>query len=202
MGYDQDRRFPGGCLNGGPCYPPRPPRPFHSCGCGPVGGYIVEKIVGNRRENLCFEGMLEVCGLPCGLCPPLCLTAMEVLDIRTVCGTCSPGARLQLTVCCSVCDSRGCRAEGTARFEIESCLKPGECGGTLRRGAQIAVRSARHCPPCAFDVCLEICLQTIVSRCGLCGSKESCPPACPPLPPLYPPPCRPAPRPSCEHFWC
>lgn len=202
MGYDQDRRMRGGCLSCGPCRPPRPPRPAHSCGCGPVGGYIVEKIVGNQREDLCFDGAIEVCSLPCGLCPPLCLTGMEVLDIQPLCGGCAPAARLRLTVCCCVCDSRGCRAEGTAKLEVESCLGSGKCGCTLRRGAQIAVRSARHCPPCAFDVCLDICLQTIMSRCELVGGKDSCRPPCPPMPPLYPPPCRPAQRPSCEHFWC
>lgn len=202
MGKYPDRWLPGGCFGCGACKPPPcPPRPSHACGCGPIGGYIVEKIIGNQKENLCFDGTLEVCGLPCGLCPPLCLTGMDVLDIQTVCGTCAPGARLELTVCCFVCDSRGCRAEGRAKLEIESCLRPGECGGTLRRGAQIAVRSYTPCSPCAFNVCLEICLQTIVSRSELIGGKESCHPPCPPMPPLYPPPCRPAPRPHCEHFW-
>lgn len=201
MGYDQDRRLPGGCLCGGPCRPPCPPRPKPPCGCGPVGGYIVEKIVGNQGEKLCFEGRLEISGLPCGLCPPLCLTGVEVWDIRAVCGSCQPGARLQLTVCCFVCDARGCRAQGMAKLEVSSCLSPEGCGGTLRRGAQIAVLSAAFCPPCAFDVCLEICLQTVVSRCELLSGREkSCCSPCPPMPPLYPPPCRPAPKRPCGHF--
>lgn len=177
----------GGYRPGSSCCCP-PPRPS---GCCPEGGYILEKIVQNDREELCYTGLLEICGLPHHLCPPLCLRSAEVMNIEP----CMPDActpcgeqRFRLALLCCVVDSRGCRAEGMAHIEVllHRGIRP-PCGMNVRRGVQVQVRSACFCPPCSFDVCLGLCINTIVSRCEIVGKQPACPPSCPPLP-LYPPP--------------
>lgn len=191
----------------------RPPRPGGCC-C-PEGGYIVERIVGSDREDACFSGLLPIKGLPDSLCPPLCLRGVDVMQIEPVCAgahacdmgpICGDGQRLRVTLCCFVTDSRGCRAEGIACIEIQVSgrRRPYACGVNVRRGAEIFVQSACFCPPCAFDVCLNLCINTIISRCEMVGQRPSCPPSCPPpCPdlPLYPPPIHCPPRGHrCEHF--
>lgn len=157
-------------------------------------GYILEKVIGNRQENLCFNGLIEIGELSGGLCFPLRLCDVQVMDIRP-CGA-RRSTRLEFTVCVTVMDGRGCRAEGIARFEVESCIRGCcACGVNVRRGAEIRVISARFCPPCCFEACFEICLQTLESRCELVGGRDKCCTQCPQLP-LYPPP----PRPSAPHF--
>ena len=174
-------------------------RPPHPGGCCPEGGYIVERIVCSDRAETCFEGLLQIEELPDCLCPPLCLRGIDVMQVDTVCGgmdACCTGRmqgmqRLRLTLCCYVTDSRGCRAEGVACIEIQT---PGRrrnaCGVNVRRGAEAFIRGARFCPPCAFDVCLNICVSTVVSRCEMTGPRLPCPPPCPDLP-LYPQPIAP-----------
>ena len=154
--------------------------------------YIVERVVSRRSEELGFRGMIEVCHLPACLCPPLKLCAMEATDIRP--GVESCGETLEIHVCLTVQDGRGCRAEGFGVFRIQSDpRRPCSCAGLqVRRSADICVREASFCPPCGFLVCLSVVLQTVLSRCELTGGASCCPPkpACPPLP-LYPPPCPP-----------
>lgn len=154
--------------------------------------YIVERVVSRKSEELGFRGMIELCYLPACLCPPLKLCAMEAADIRP----CEEGCAetLEIRVCLTVQDSRGCRAEGTGSFRVQSNVgRPRSCAGLqIRRSADICVREASFCPPCGFFVCLSVVLQTVLSRFELTGGSMCCPakPACPPLP-LYPPPCPP-----------
>lgn len=154
--------------------------------------YIIERVVSRKREECGFRGMLEACHLPACLCPPLTLCAMEATDIRPCEESC--GEMLDICVCLTVQDSRGCRAEGTGIFKVQSGIRrPCGCAGLqVRRSVDICVRDASFCPPCGFFVCLSVVLETVFSRCELTGGAFCCPPkpACPPLP-LYPPPCPP-----------
>lgn len=201
-------------------YPDRPPeacfcrdqgrkRPPHANGCCQEGGYIVERIVSNQKEDICFEGLLQINGLPAHLCPPLSLCGIDVVCLEPCraaepCCAPRPMQRLAVTLCVCVIDSCGCRAEGEACIEISVCGRHGRelCGLNVRRGAQVYLSSACFCPPCAFQVCLNLCVQTILSRCEMIGQRPLCPSPCPDLP-LYPPPVR---RtrcgPFCEHLPC
>ncbi len=184
------------------CRPPakrRPPKPDPYPDCG----YIVEKIVDSFREDVCYEGELRVWGLPDCLCPPLTLRALDIVCIEPVCmpePPCCPPvqSRLTVTFCVWVTDSRGCRAQGQARIEI-SVNKPGPiglCGLNVRRGGQVCIIRACACGACTFSVCLNICVQTILSRHEMMGRRPPCPPPCPDLP-LYPPPICPPRRGDC-----
>lgn len=163
----------------------------------PDGGYIVERIVGRQTEELCFDGRLDLCGLPCGLCPPLTLREAVVIDVRPCppepCDPCTNGgARLKLTLLCTVTDARGCMSEATACIDAVSfarVCRPGQ-GLLLRRGAEVCVVSACFCPPCGFDASLRILLTTIASRSEITPGCGPCRPPCPPPLPLYPPPAR------------
>lgn len=174
---------------------------------GGKGGYIVERIVGSCRQRLCFEGTLEICGLPPQLCPPLTLCEVNVSCIepcpRQDCCPCGCET-LRFALVCRVIDSRGCCAQGEAAVTLaadaRSCASA--CGVNVRRGAEAIVARACFCPPCAFDVCLILDLRTVLSRCeAACDAPfcPSCPPACVP-PPIYPQPqqiaCR---HRTCEH---
>lgn len=182
-------------------------RPSRSGRCCPEGGYIVERIVSAQREDACFHGLLQLCGLTAGLCPPLCLQSVEAISIEPCCmpGECQDPCgmeRLALTLCVCVADSRGCRGEATARIEIQARRVRRGCGLNVRRGAEIAVQSACFCAPCAFEVCLSVCVNTVLSRLEMVARQPSCCAPCPDLP-LYPPPICP-PKRTCrnEHFCC
>ena len=184
----------------GDCWPERPRRRPPHPGCRPDCGSIVEKIISSDTEEVCFSGLLQISGLPECLCPPLCLRGVDVMRVEPVCeGLDACGVRrLRVTLCCYVSDRSGCRGEGTACIEVEVCGRSGPrmCGVNVRRGAQVFVKNACFCPPCAFDVCLHLCISTIVSRCEAVGARPACPPPCPDLP-LYPPPIRRAPGAGC-----
>ena len=185
----------------GSCWPERPRRrPPPPGGCRPDCGYIVEKIISSDTEDVCFSGLLQISGLPDGLCSPLCLRGVDVMRVEPVCESLDLCGvrRLRVLLCCYVSDSRGCRAEGTACIEVEVCGRngPRACGVNVRRGAQVFIQNACFCPPCAFDVCLRLCITTIVSRCEAVGSRPACPTPCPDLP-LYPPPIHVAPGGGC-----
>ena len=188
--------------------PPRkmPPPPPPCCD----GGYIVERIVQRQSETLCFDGLLTLNGLPCGLCGPLSLCDVEVVQIRPVggfdpcdaCNPCNPCGcdpfggcdHLAVTLACTVVDSRGCSGEGFATIQVQSCAQmcsPRQ-GLNVRRGAQVCVGFSRFCAPCAFEVSLKLSLQTLYSRSEWMNGRPSCPQdhCCPPALPLYPPPIR------------
>ena len=169
------------------------------CACDQ--GYIVERVLVNRRCRTCFEGCLLVQGLPRGLMAPLALRSVEVIRIDAAqscdapaclpeCGRSGTG-RLALTLLCCVEDACGRRAEGTARIEAEDCCAPlrPQPGCNLRRGATVRVTHTCFCPPCGFDVCLEIELCAVVSRSELTGCVKRPCTVCPQLP-LYPQPRR------------
>ena len=182
----------------------KPPHGAASCcvqECACDQGYIVERVVSNRRCRTCFEGGLYVHGLPRGLRGPLALCSAEVIRIDAVQNCDAPACqsvcdsprcgRVGLTLLCCVEDACGCRAEGTARIEVEDCCAPilPQLGCNLRRGASVRVAHARFCPPCGFDVCLEIELCAVISRSELMGGVKKPCPVCPQLP-LYPQPRR------------
>ena len=189
--------------NGPKGRPPRrmPPPPPSSC-CD--GGYIIERIVHRQSETLCFDGLLTLNGLPCGLCAPLSLCGVEVVQIRPIggfdpcdpCG-CDPYAgcdRLAVTLACTVVDARGCSGEGLATIEVQSCAQ--RCsprqGTNVRRGAQVCVGFSRFCAPCAFEVSLKLSMQTLYSRSEWMSGRPPIPQegCCPQPLPLYPPPIR------------
>ena len=158
-------------------------------------GYIVEKIVHRKSESLCFEGFLPLNNLTDRLCPPLTLCGIEVLQIRpckrNVCSC--ERELLEITLLCLITDARGCRGQGFATIEVESCDNNWPCsqsGLNLRRGAEICIGFSRFCAPCGFEVSLRIALQTILSRCEITSSRPHCDNPCPPALPLYPPPIR------------
>lgn len=175
--------------------------------CAPRGcdqGYIVEKIISNRRCETCFEGVITLCGLPAHLRPPLTLCSVEVIQVKPACAPhegmcmplpgcgCAPRGRDRVTIflLCCVADSCGCRGEGVAQIEIDDCcgpLRPVERGANVRRGAQVELRSACFCAPCGFRVCMDICLHTVISCCEMVGTRPRDCCECPQLP-LYPPP--------------
>ena len=169
------------------------------CACDQ--GYIVERVLSNRRCRTCFRGCLMVQGLPRSLRAPLALCSAEVVRIDAVqscdAPACLPACdrprcgRVALTLMCCVEDSCRCRAEGTARIEVEDCCAPvpPQRGCNLRRGASVQVSHSCFCPPCGFDVCLEIELCAVLSRCELTGNAKKPCPVCPQLP-LYPQPRR------------
>lgn len=194
-------------------------RPSWSNDCCMDGGYIVEKIIGQHKQEACFEGCITLSGLPAHLCPPLTLCGVEVVQVQPrginhACSACNcapakdfrqpldtPSAIhdvLLVTLLCQVVDSCGCRSEGIACIDIELCRPNGHeiCGVNMRRGAQVFVRNACFCAPCSFQVCMDICVQTVMSRCEVLGNKPFCAPVCPPLP-LYPPPIK---RPCCRPY--
>lgn len=161
--------------------------------------YIVERVISKRCEALCFRGHLTLCGLSSGLCPPLCLCGAAVAGIRP----CGAEGELEITLCLTLRDARGCPGEATACVQLSGCAQtaPCACGDSLRRGAEVTIAEATFAPPCGFFVCLNIQLRTLVTRCELtccppCSAPCACArPACPPLP-LYPPP----PKPCREPF--
>lgn len=196
--------------------PPRrmpPPLPPSCCD----GGYIVERIVHRQSETICFDGLLNLSGLPCGLCGPLSLCGAEVVQIRPTgcpapsdpcrprggCDPCSPcnpcnpcgGCDwLAVTLACSVVDARGCSGEGLATIQVQSCAQTcaQHMGTNVRRGAQVCVGCARFCPPNAFEVSLKLSLQTLYSRSEWTGGRPPVPQenCCMQALPLYPPPVR------------
>lgn len=157
-------------------------------------GYIVERIIDQQRQNLCFEGTIRIEGLSQCLCPPLRFCSAEVLQVQPCdrqeghMGACrcvgERTERVAILLCCRVMDSRGQREEGLAWIETEACL--GRCFGNVRRGAEIEVSQARFCGSSMFEICAQICLLTIVSRSEMACAPCMCKPACPQLP-LYPP---------------
>ena len=181
-------------------------RPLHSgiAGCAALHpgicaqescgqGFIVERILANRRCRTGFEGILAVCGLPQGLHPPLRLCCADITGIRSVqgleCDACAV-SRLALSLRCCVEDACGRRAAGDAQIEVQDCCAPvrtDERGANVRRGATIEVSRACFCAPCSFSVCMDICLHTVISLCEITGG---CPRPCAECPalPLYPPP--------------
>lgn len=182
----------------------KPPHGADSCcvqECAGDQGYIVERVVSNRRCRTCFEGCLLLQDLPRSLRAPLALCSAEVIRIDAVHSCDAPAClptcnrprrgRVALTLLCCVEDVCGCSAEGTARIEVEDCCAPHRTqpGCILRRGASVRVAHACFCPPCSFDVCLEIELCAVVSRSELTGGVKKPCPVCPQLP-LYPQPRR------------
>lgn len=162
--------------------------------CSLEGRYIVERIIGGRRDDACFEGTLCIEGLPCSFCTPHALCRASVCDIRTVSRGCGC-EKLRLLLCCLVSDAHGCRAEGTACIEIDVPA----CTGTVRRGAQVGIAYAQSCQPGCFETKLNVSVQTIVTQCELIGGREPCEPCC--MPPLYPQPAKRIYRGGqCEHF--
>ena len=146
------------------------------------GAYLVERIVATDRECVRFDGFLRISGLPAHLCAPLALCRIEVTDVSP----CAQTDALQITALCFVEDARGCRAQGSACFQIcaERAVYAGTCA--LRRGAKIRIVHAAMRQGCLFEVCLDVIIHTIVTR-SECwhGPKEHCRQACE-MPPLYP----------------
>lgn len=159
-------------------------------GCG--GEYIVEKVIGRYSQTCCYQGLISLEETP-GAYPPLCLKAIDVTDITTICSQrlCTCGTQtLRLTLILWITDSRGCRFQTYAQIDVEIQTEPNRPGVgniNIRRGARVCVRRACFCTPNGFDVNLLIEVETVVSRMELSGCERCKTPVCPSLP-LYPPP--------------
>lgn len=101
MGRTCDQPPRGGCWPERPCR-----RPPHPGGCRPDCGYIVEKIISSDTEDVCFSGLLQISGLPDGLCSPLCLRGVDVMRVEPVCESLDLCGvrRLRVLLCCYVSD--------------------------------------------------------------------------------------------------
>ena len=158
----------------------------HAC-CKPCCGYILEEIHSLRQEVCCFQGRLNVCGLPSGLAAPLklcsatvvCIAPQRAQNRNTFC----------LTLCCEVADCCGCRACGEASVIVALRHAPGRCDENLRLGARIEVENARFCPPSAFEVFARIRMAVVTSGAGRMLRRQDCASDCV-FPPLYPAPVR------------
>ena len=168
------------------CFPYEcPPCACAPRSCKPCCGYIVEEIRSHRREHCCFNGRLEMTGLPHGV-PPLTLCSAEVTQI-TPSGE-SPCTFL-LTLRCLVEDGCGRRMCGKACMPLALRQRCCADGGQLRLGAKIDVEEARYCPPCAFFVRAQVHIVAITSGDSRILRQDACPNPCP-FPPLYPAPMR------------
>lgn len=156
----------------------------HGC-CRPCCGYIVEEIHSHQQECCCFQGILEICGLPARLVPPLTLCSVDVVCISPQCA----GDRhtFRLTLRCEVADCRGCRANGEAFMSVAPGHVPDCCNGNLHLGAEIDVREARFCAPSGFAVCADVCLTVVITGAGRMLRQQPRAPKCL-FPPLYPAP--------------
>lgn len=156
----------------------------HGC-CRPCCGYILEEIHSHQQERCCFQGILEICGLPSCLVPPLTLCSVDVVCISPQCAR--DRHTFRLTLRCEVADCRGCRATGEACMSVALGHVPDCCGGNLRLGAEIHVREARFCAPSGFEVCADVRLTVVISGAGRMLRQQPCAPQCL-FPPLYPTP--------------
>lgn len=156
----------------------------HGC-CRPCCGYILEEIHSHRQECRCFHGLLEICGLPARLMPPLALCRIDVVCISPQCA--QERSAFRLTLRCEVEDCCGCRACGDACISAE--LRVPACRGeNLRLGAEIDVHSARFCAPSAFEVCADIILLVVTTGAGRMFKHQPCASRQCAFPPLYPAP--------------
>lgn len=153
--------------------------------CKPYCGYILEEIHSHRQECCCFDGLLDICGLPCHLCAPLTLCGVKVVCIAPQCA--QNRLMFRLTLCCEVADCRGYRACGEACMTVALCHAPVCPGENLRLGAQVDVKEARFCAPSAFQVCADVQLIVVTSGAGRILKAQTCASDCV-FPPLYPAP--------------
>ena len=156
------------------------------------GEYIIEKVIGRYSQTCCYQGLLSIEQAP-GACPPLCLKAIDVVDVAAICPQrlCTCGTQtLRLTLMLWVTDNRGCRFQTYAQIDVEiqnELSRPGTGNVNIRRGARICIRRVDFCTSAGFDAELLIEVETVVSRMEFMGHEGCKTPACPPLP-LYPPP--------------
>lgn len=149
--------------------------------------YILGRIIEQNNETVCFDGQIELSGLPAHFCTPLTLCQVHVENIRPL-KTCDCTSRMQLQIdlSCHVMDHCGRRARGSSMIEIGVCApqKP-LCGMSILRGAQIGIVCASHLMPCAFRVKLDVHITTMIARCAMMNRPLDCQPSCVNLP-LYP----------------
>lgn len=168
-------------------FPGLPEPPDRCSCCKPCCGYILEEMHSHRQECCCFHGIVEVCGLPQHLRPPLTLCGVHVACIAPQCAqNCSA---FRLTLRCEVVDCCGCRACGEGSIIISLTHAPVCCGENLRLGARLDVQDARFCAPSGFEICAEIQLVAVTSGPARIFGQPPCAPTCV-FPPLYPAPVR------------
>lgn len=169
-----------------PCPPPCPPlRPE----CGPR--WLLPRVIASAREQQrCLPACLTVSGLPCGLCEPVYVTAVEAcgeIAVRML-DACLAEAEIPLTVW--VCDAAGRNACGAASVRLRCRIAAaGSRGGSLV--AQAAVRLVDSGCGCGqrFEVRLAVWLEVYLVRLEPCGARpHDGPPPPPPPKPLYPQP--------------
>lgn len=150
---------------------PQPAR--HNCQCD---AYILGRIIAQTNETVCYDGLLEVFGLPDRLRGPLTLCQICVEGIRPIksCG-CSSQQWLRLDLACHVTDCCGRRAAGESSIEICVCAPETRfCGTSILCGAQVGIACASYHAPCAFHANLDISIKTVISQCGIIENKRCC----------------------------
>lgn len=198
------------------CQAPRPPCTMPSacpppCPCPPplidlcppsckTPRFLVPRVVcSGRIAKRCIEESLTVCGLPCGICPPLRLIGLEtacqepsVCLIEDCCGPSPIVAEVTIPLMAWVCDAIGQTYCGQTQVTV-CCGMPGGCA--REDGLLVATADVRlHDPGCCvcgtvFTVRLQVCVDVYMIRMSPCGPKTGCrmPFASPSLP-MYPQP--------------
>lgn len=157
--------------------------------CKPRCGYILEEICDHQQECCCFNGMLEICGLPCDLGLPLTLCGIDVIGISP---HASQGGRaFCLRLCCHVTNCMGRAACGEACFTVMLRMPLHCCGATLRLGAKVNLKEACFCAPSAFQIRADVRIIALTTGNGRIIRQPPCEAGCM-FPPLYP-----APRDGC-----
>lgn len=165
------------------CPPPRrqPPRPAPRIVCC------------GQESQRCMPIRLRVCGLPCGLCPPLTLVSITALtDAVTVCvkeTACGPFpiAEVRIPLCVQVRDARCITHSGNAEVTIPVRLSRG-CG--CAGGTFLACADVRLANPGVSSCEPEFCVQ-IAARAEVYMARMECfPSPCAPFwnMPLFPQP--------------
>ncbi|MCL1963754.1 MAG: hypothetical protein FWF69_01660 [Firmicutes bacterium] len=181
---------PGSCCE--PCCepsprfcPPRGPAPRVQC-CGRV----------SRRS---VPATICVTGLPCGVCGPWTLLALEptceepCVRIKHNCRGPSPTvAEVVVPLIAWVCDANGCRHAGCAEAVIcVSIARACACAhGAFMATADVRLQDA-GCPVCGptFEVRLRVCAEVFVVWMDSCGRRAECDCFFDNRP-FYPQPCR------------
>ena len=163
------------CCEPPPCCPP--PR---CCPSSPCRAQPRAQVCG-RDSRRCLPACLTVTCLPCGLCGPFTLLAVEpcgepAVQIRRTCRGPSPFvAEVTIPLTAWVCDGSGCRHAGSAEAVMsvrisEACA----CGpGTLMASADVRLQDPgcpSRCP--TFDARLAVCAEVFRICMGPCGRER------------------------------
>ena len=143
--------------------------------------YIVERIVSEKCETVCFCGRAELTHISCRLCKPFQLQGAEAVCIES----CRDNGRVLITLHLYLQDAKGRRGEGRTSIAVDAEPVSDTCGLKVYRCAQVRVERACFCPPSAWELSIRVCLKTFLCRLEIIGSGKK-PEHEQRFPPLYP----------------